>query len=245
MNRRVIIGAAIAAVLFLLAWYVLLFSPTNDKISVARERKEAADPQLTETRARIDRLRQSQRDEPRLNARREVLRLAIPDQPNLGQLILDINDAAARSGLEFISVAPSPAAVPAPTAPTTATTAAPGPATASGATLPLTEQPAEIRLALSLTGGYIQVLDFMNRVDRLPRIVVFDAVTLNADLTGRLTVALTARAFTQPSGVAGAPTTTSTTSTTAPGGATTTTAPGGATTTTAPGAVTTTTGARP
>ena len=242
MNRRAMFGAIIAAVLFLLAWYVLLYSPTTDKISAAQEREETAERQLTETRARIERLRQSQRDEPRLSARRELLRLAIPDQPNLGQLILDVNDAAVRSGLEFLSVAPTPPAAPAPAAPTTATTAttvAPGATTAAAAPLPITQQPAEIRLALSLTGGYIQVLDFMNRVDRLPRIVVFDSVTLNADATGRLTVALTARAFTQPAGAAGATatTTTSTTSTTAPaGGATTTTAPGGATTTSTTGA---------
>jgi hypothetical protein len=98
------------------------------------------------------------------------------------------------------------------------------------------ERVAQITMTLQIQGGYFQVMDFLNRLDAMPRIVVVDGLNLNSDAQGRLSSTVTARMFTQPAAVAPPP-----------GQATTTTAPtGGATTTTAAGgATTTTTGAQP
>jgi Tfp pilus assembly protein PilO len=93
---------------------------------------------------------------------------------------------------------------------------------------------------MSISGGYFQVLDFVNRLDRLPRIVVVDALSISSGTTtgqaggSQLQVTMQARMFTTTAkavvGAAGAAGAT----TTVPG-ATTTTGPGGAgaTTTTA------------
>jgi len=234
VNRRALIIAAVAAVLVVVVWYVALWSPRSSDLDEARDRKEAAEQQNRDLETRIDRLRAEQRREPELRAAAEKLRTAIPDQPNLAQFILDANDAAVRAGIDFISIAPSPPAAPTAAA-TTATTFAGAAATG--------ERPAEIALALQIQGGYFQVIDFLNRLNDLSRIVVLDGVNLSADTSARLSASLTARMFVQPEAVVvpGAVTTT----TTAPGGSTTTTVPGGATTTTVPGATTTTTGARP
>ena len=230
MNRRVIaIGAGGAAVLLLL-WYFLLWSPQGKNIEAARERRQTAEQQAQELNVRLDRLREQKRRETATRSQIELLRVAIPDQPNLAQFILDTNDAATRSGVDFLSVAPTPPAAPAAAA-------------SAGGTAPA---PAEIRLALSITGGYFQVIDFVNRLNEMPRLVVID--TMNVGASGeatQLSVQLTARMFVSsvPAGAApatgsapasGAPTTT----TTAPGGVTTTTA-AGATATTTPGVPTT------
>lgn len=224
MNRRVLaIGAGGAAVLLLL-WYLFLWSPQGKNIDKARERKEAAEQQAQELTVRLDRLREQKRTEAATRGQIELLRVAIPDQPNLAQFILDTNDAATRSGVDFLSVAPTP--------PAAATTPITGTAT----------PPAEIRLALNITGGYFQVIDFVNRLNELPRLVVID--TLNVTVSGeatQLSVQLAARMFVSavPPGAApatgGAP---------VPGAPTTTT-PGGVTTTTAAGATATTTPAVP
>jgi Tfp pilus assembly protein PilO len=195
--------AAGATFLVLVLWYVALWAPRSRAISEARERTEVAEQQQDNLRVQIARLKAAQRDEPAKRAQAESLRAAVPDEPNLGQFILDTNDAATRAGIEFLSIAPNPPAA--------------GTATA----------PAAIELNMSLSGGYFQVLDFLNRLSTMPRLVVIREVTLGgrAD-TGRLTVSLTAQMFTTGGGGAAAPsppagdgatTTTSSTSTTVAG----------------------------
>ena len=56
----------------------------------------------------LTRLQSSKRDEPLKRSKLETLRVAVPDDPNLAQFILDANDAASRSGIEFLSISPTP-----------------------------------------------------------------------------------------------------------------------------------------
>jgi Tfp pilus assembly protein PilO len=234
VNRRALGIGALVVVLVLVLWYTFLWSPTNADIKEAQDRQEAAQAQADQLRTEIQRLRAAQQDEPAQRARLELLRGGIPDDPNLAQFILDTNDAAVRAGIEFISVAPTPpSAAAAPAGAAAATTATTAPATGGAASA----APAEVRIALQIQGGYFQVLDFLNRLDQMPRIVVTDNITVTSDTASRLSVTLAARMFTRaiPPGFAGAPVTT-----TVPGGTTTTTPAGGATTTTVAGATTTT-----
>ena len=81
---------------------------------------------------------------------------------------------------------------------------------------------------MNITGGYFQVLDFVNRLDSLPRIIVVDSINVSGGAVSQLTVALTARMFVSANKpVAGSGATTTTTSTTVPGATTTTSAAGG------------------
>jgi Tfp pilus assembly protein PilO len=243
MNRRAILLLVGGAVVVLAGWYLFLWGPSHRQLDDAKKRRANAESQQAQLQVAVDRLRSAQKDEPLQRAKLESLRTAIPDTPNLAQFIFDTNDAATKSGIDFISISPSlPTAVATATTTTTSTTVA-GAATtttvAGTATAPATtgSAPAQILVTLQIKGGYFQVLDFLNRLDRLPRLVVTDAVNINADERGALTVGMTARMFVRavPSGFPGGTATTSTTSTTVAGGATTTTAAGGATTTTAAG----------
>ena len=221
MNQRIIAIGAAAVALVLLLWYFFLWSPQGRRIDDARDRREAAEALESELSVRLNRLREQKRNEASLRSQVELLRVAIPDQPNLAQFILDANDAATRSGIDFLSVSPTP---PAP--PTTPV---------AGAAAP----PAEIRLALSITGGYFQVIDYVNRLNDLPRLVVIDNFSVTAGgQQAQLSVQLAARMFVSSlpaganapaPGAAAPPTGATTTSTTAPGATTTTVA--GATTT--------------
>jgi len=243
--RRVVAIAVGAAVAVLLAWYLLLWSPANKSVKNAKARTTSAQLQVTQLQADITRLEEAQRNQPAAQAKLEVLRAAIPDDPQLGQFILAVNDAATKAGIQFASISPSEPRQPTPTASASAATSG---AATTGTTLPGTRvstaggpAPAEIAVSMSIKGGYFQILDFMNRLDSMPRLVVTDSVNVTADPNGALGVGLTCRIFVRavPTGFAGA---TSTTSTTAPaGGSTTTTAAGGSTTTAAGGAATTTT----
>lgn len=191
MNRRNALIAAGASLAVMLLWFVALWSPRSNAISEANERAQLAQQQQDDLRVRIARLKAAQRDEPAKRAKAEMLRAAIPDEPNLAQFILDTNDAATRSGIDFLSIAPTP------------------PAAGVGA------GPATIALTMSVSGGYFQVLDFLNRLESMPRLVVVKEITVGGrNETGRLSVALTATMFTSQSRTATAPASGSATSST-------------------------------
>lgn len=197
MNRRHLLISGAAALVVLLVWYAMLWSPRKSALSDATERREAAEAKRDELATRVARLRASQKDEPLKRAQLEALRTTVPDEPNLAAFILDTNDAASKAGIDFISVAPSeptPAVPVTPGAPgVTAVAAAPAPV--ATATTGVAAAPAEIKVQLQITGGYFQVLDFLNRINELPRLVVTDALTVNSDDKAKLTVGVTARMF--------------------------------------------------
>lgn len=191
-----IAGAAALAVLVL--WYLVLWSPRKAELNDAREQREQVESKRQELATRVARLRASQKDEPIKRAQLEALRTTIPDDPNLAAFILDTNDAAAKAGIDWISVAPeepSPgqaagAAVAAAPVTTTGTGAAAG-TTATAAN----RYPAEIGLQLEISGGYFQVLDFLNRLNEMPRLVVTDGLNISSDDKAKLQVSLKGRMF--------------------------------------------------
>jgi Tfp pilus assembly protein PilO len=228
VNRRTLLIGVAAALAVLVLWYLVLWSPRGKAIDKAKSRQQIAADQVDELQARLNQLRDAQRNEAATRAQIAQLQEAIPDEPNLAQFILDANDAANRSGIDFLSISPTPpaASTSAPVVPAT-----PG---ANGAAAPV---PSQIALGLNITGGYFQVLDFINRLTDLTRIVVIDGLNVSGGTGGDLSVQLTGRMFTNqpPAGTAPVPGTPgATTTTTVVGGAT------GATTTTVPGATTTT-----
>lgn len=224
MNRRSLLIGLGAAFLVLLIWYFLLWNPRGNAIDAAKSRREAAEGQVAELTARLNQLRDAQRNEASTRAQIARLQEAIPDEANLAQFILDSNDAATRSGIDFLSISPTP---PAAGSTVDAATGAP----VQGVV------PSQITLSISITGGYFQVLDFVNRLTDLPRIVVIDGLTVSGGQGGDLSVSITGRMFTTQGPAGETPTTT----TTVPG-ATTTTAPGATPTTVAGAAPTTVAG---
>lgn len=210
MSRRTVLLGAGAALLVLVLWYFLLWSPQRSKVADARDRRENAEAEAANLRIQLSRLQDLKQREALQRAELETLRVAVPDQPNLAQFILDANDAATKAGIEFLSITPS--------VPAAATTGNGAPA--AGA------PPPSVSMTMSIKGGYFQVLDFVNRLTDLPRIVVIDSLNVNAG-GGTLDVSLQARMFVSALPAAATP-----------GASTTTTARPAATATT-----TTTTGA--
>lgn len=209
MRQRPLVVGAAAAVVLVLLWYVLLWSPRSAALNDARKDTQEAQQQEAELRGRLARLQAAQNDEARVRAQVEALRAAVPDEPNLAELILDANDAATKAGIDFLSIAPNQ---PLDSG---------GPPAAAGTSLPPGLTP--ISLSMSVTGGYFQALDFVNRLYSLPRLVIIDGLSVTSAPTGRLVVQITARMFTT---APPAPTPGATTTTTAPGAATTTTVAG-------------------
>ena len=177
VSRRIMLGAGAALVVLVLAWYMLLWGPQGGRADDADARRDVAAGTNMQLEANVARLQAGQAALPGLQADLETLRTAVPDTPNLAQFILDANDAATASGVDFLAIAPTPPAEN-----------------------PDPSLPPEIDLNISVNGGYFQVMDYLNRLNDLPRLVVVDTVALTPGetVTGTQSLAagLTARMFT-------------------------------------------------
>jgi Tfp pilus assembly protein PilO len=212
VNRRLVLIGFGAAGALLVLWFLLLWGPQGGRLEDAKERRETAEDENGTLEARLARLQEAQDRAPQLLADLERLRSAVPDDPALAQFILDANEIADSAGVDFLSIAPGP----------------PSPSQTGG--------PPVVALQITVNGGYFEVLDYLDRLDSLSRIVVIDSLTLTPAAEAGLlniSVQLGARMFTSSllptAEAATAPTTTATTvavSSTSPS-TTTTTAAGG------------------
>ena len=175
MNRRSALIAFGAALALLGLWFVLLWGPQGGRLDDARARTTTAEAQNDQLQLRIDRLEAAQEDAPARIAELAELRRAVPDDPQLAQFILDANQAASEAGVDFLSISP-------------------GLPKASGDGLPPV-----ISLTISVTGPYFSVLDYLERLGDLPRIVVIDSLNLVPDdgsgALQQLSVSVTGRMF--------------------------------------------------
>lgn len=200
MNRRTIVVAVGAGAALLLMWFFLLWGPQGGDLKDAQERRDAAEATNSQLELRVARLQDARDRAPELEADLDTLTRAVPDDPQLAQFILDANDIAIEAGVNFVSISPGV------------------PALSAGL-------PPVISLSINVTGGYFEVIDYLDRLEDLPRIVVVDNLSLRPSAeesgTTSLTVAITARMF-----ATSAPEMIPTTTTTAPasGASTTTTA---------------------
>lgn len=176
MTRRNLLVMAALLVAVFAAWYLLLWSPTNSELDEVGARRAAAEDRAEQLELRLSRLRASEGELVRLTETRDRLRSAVPEEPELARFILDANEAASGAGVDFLDITPARPAI----------------ATTAGA-------PSDVRLGIKVEGGYFQVLDYLERVLALPRLVVIDNISVNpldqASRTPRLAVDLTARMF--------------------------------------------------
>lgn len=177
MSRRSMMILGGVCVALLLVWFQFLWSPKGAELSKAQDRVQAAENDAQQLEVQLARLQSAQKDAPRLLATAERLHQAVPEAPDLAEFLLDANDAATKSGVDFLSITPTP----------------PAPSTTAGA-------PSEVRLAVQIKGGYFQLLDYLDRLLSLPRVVVLDSIQVSpADAAAGepvLSVSLSGRIFT-------------------------------------------------
>ena len=127
---------------------------TKSQVSAAQQHKQ----ELENT---IRRLKELSRNAPQQEADLRALRAAVPDNPDLGEFILQANEIATASGVDWLSISPSP----------------PVASTSSGPS-------STIALSIQINGGFFQLLDYLNRLEDLDRLVILDSVSISAGDTG-------------------------------------------------------------
>ena len=214
-------GAALAAVLVLLAGYFLLVSPTRSNADEITASAAAQNDANGVTQQRIDALKAQYKNLPDLQKDLAALQTHLPTTPQMPALLRSLSAAAAKSGVTLVSVTPSNPAV----LQSGSTTA--GPITAASASAP--GQVADYPLAISVQGNFANIKLFMASLEALPRSVLVTGLNIQrageaqggvdaTDTTnGALIAMVAAHVFSATPGSAVAPAQTTTTTTSAAG----------------------------
>lgn len=186
---------AIAAALAVTGvWYVALWSPQSKSIKAANARTTAAQATQAGLRSDIGVLKKEQAQLPAKQAELVKLKQALPDMPSLDTLIDNVNNAANAAGVDWQTIAPSKPSSYNPGQANSVTT---------GATQSVT-------VTMGASGFYPQLLDFVNRLNAMPRLMTVDSFNI-ASVSGgaKTTVQISTHVFYVPT--ASTPATTSTT----------------------------------
>ena len=179
-SRGVVVGVLLGVVV-VLVWNLLIFAPKGRDLSAAKKDAEAAQQMEPGLRSQLAQLQEISKNGPEIAAQLDRLSAAVPTAPDLDGFILSANQIAVQSGIDWLSVSPS--------------------VTQAGTT-----GVSVIPLTVSIKGGFFQVLDYLNRLEDLGRLVIVDAINATAgadDSAGAVTtgaptlaVTLTGRMFT-------------------------------------------------
>jgi Tfp pilus assembly protein PilO len=191
VNRRVIAIAVAASIVVAGVWYMVLWSPQTKSLHRANDRVAAAQTNQATLNSDIKTLQQEETQLPAKQASLDKLKQLLPNVPSLDTLIDNVNNAAIASGVDWQSIAPAK--------PSAYSSAAP----AAGGLQALT-------VTMQVNGAYPQLLDFVNRLNGMPRLL--DVNSVNFSGVGPTAPKTTAQIVTQifylpGTGVATAPTT--------------------------------------
>lgn len=182
-SRGVVVGVLLGIVV-LLVWNLFIFSPKGRDLSKAKKATRASQQIENNLRAQLTRLVDISHNGPEIAAELDKLSAAVPAAPDLDGFILSANQIAAQSGIDWLSVSP-------------------------GVVQAGTTGPSVIALSIQIKGGFFQVLDYLNRLEDMGRLVIVDGINVTAAAeagsgasatpTGppTLAVTLTARMFTR------------------------------------------------
>ncbi len=221
MRNRIALVGVLALVVVLLLWNFAFFGPAGRDRDHAHQSLTAAQQKGATLEARLRHLQQVSAQAPAQQAHLQHLNALVPPTPDLEGFIRSAVDLEQQAGVDWVSVDPAL------------------PSSGPGAT--------QIKTQVIVSGGFFQVLDYLNRLETLNRLVVVDGINITTGANGSsssgatpgttpatsssggapvLTVTLNVRMFTQaqPAASAAQGSGRTTTPTTAPGVTTTTAA---------------------
>jgi Tfp pilus assembly protein PilO len=197
VKSRIALAGVLGFVVILLVWNFAFFAPAGRDQDHAKQKLDTAQQQGNQLDARLRDLKKISVNAPEQKAKLDKLNAAVPVTADLEGFIRSAVDLEQQAGVDWVDVEPTP-----PVAGGTAS---------------------QIKMSIVISGGFFQVLDYLNRLESLSRLVVVDGIniaaggggsssgsgttpTTSASAVGgapQLTVTLNARMFTQEA-VAGA-----------------------------------------
>jgi type IV pilus assembly protein PilO len=224
-TRKWSIGTGLLVLLLMVASWFLLLAPQRSQAADLDAQASAVVVENDQLQTQIETLKAEQKDLPQWQAELAAIRTEIPPSPALPGLIRELSNMADKAGVSLVSLTPA--------APVTLGDVATDPAAAAapaGATGLVPGSLAGLDVQLAVTGGYFEIQQFVNNLERLQRVFLTTGVTIGEDTAaaaadgttsaGELAGTVSGRVFLVPPGDPtaaidpGATTSTSTTTTT-------------------------------
>jgi Tfp pilus assembly protein PilO len=192
-----IAGAVVIAVAIFAGSWFLLVSPKRAEATDIQAQADAQVATNASLNTELSVLKQQKKDLPAQQARLAGLRTQVPQTADMPSLIQQLDTAAAKSGVALVSLSPQ-VAVP--------VLAVPG--TTAGV-VPVDNLTA-INADIVVSGGYFEIVKFLNSLENLDRYVLVTKVGIVKDETvaatdstsaqgaGQLTATLNSRVFVMP-----------------------------------------------
>lgn len=157
MRRNVnLLVFVLAVVAVTAAYFLLIFRPQSNRIQEATEQADSQEQSVSQLELELNRLLALQKDAPALREQAAKFESAMPTDPRLADFILQIQESANASGIDWLSVSPTP----------------PVAGTVAGVS--------NISLQMAVNGGYFQMQDFIVRLENLKRAVRVSTINLGA-----------------------------------------------------------------
>jgi Tfp pilus assembly protein PilO len=141
-RRTLYILVAVALVAVVLIAWVVLINPVRSSIAQKDTEIQAEQQNLATAQAKLARMKQTQQQAEANEGRFIELSKMLPAEDQIPSLLLQVQDLAAESGIEVMSITPSPAA-------------------------PTTHGFAALGLALQFSGTYFDTNDLIYRLEQL------------------------------------------------------------------------------
>jgi len=172
VNRKPAIIAGLVGLALVLGMVVGLISPKASQVRKKQKEVQTAQQQEGTLRTQLEQLQAAAKDAPKDRKRLAVLQRQIPPSADLPGIIRLLNNTADRSGVDFMTIAPS----------------------APAAAGPISTIPVQI----TIQGGFFAVDQYLYLLEHLPRVSKVSTLTLGAGSTGlpSLNLSLTANFFT-------------------------------------------------
>lgn len=196
MTRRLLISALLLVVLLLGGWYLLSWKPTTSRLGDAQRATAAAVSQRSVLEAKLGTLRATERNIPTVRRALATSAAALPVTASVDSVIDQIDQAATATDVTWTNESQSLSA-----ATSTSTSSSTSSALASGTA-------STMALTLQVSGRYANVLRFVDLLQHRPRLVVVDNIAFSPN-GGNLALAISARAFYDPTALPKIPSATS------------------------------------
>ena len=190
---------AIAIAIFAGSWFLLVSPKRTEAADLqAQADEQAATNAGLQTELAV--LKQQKKELPQQQAKLAGLQTQIPQTSDMPSLVRLLNQAGAKSGVDLVSFSPAAAVPVTSEASTTVVTEG---------VLP-SEQLAAIDAQIVVTGGYFEIVKFLNSLENLQRYLLVtnttiapdDAASASPETTqkdaGQLTASLSSRVFLLP-----------------------------------------------
>jgi Tfp pilus assembly protein PilO len=178
MTRVQILLAALGAVLLVVLFWLLLWSPQQEELENVRGQIEDAQARQSQLAAERDALRAVRDDAPGVEAELAAASAVVPSDPALPSALRQLQSAADEAGIVLQTVSPA------------------RPSQVDGAD----QGVSRINVNAQVSGTYFQLVDFLRRIEDpeiTPRGIVWNSANLARDEYPTITATLTGSMYTR------------------------------------------------